>query len=464
MATDMDVDGSIEQSLTDGRNRPCFNDTQRAYFMVNCHMYGLNNVIAAVRKGGMSDFDFVLAIIKNHGFAIRFTTAAMKSNYGLVLAACTSQGLALGYASASLRNCRRIVSAACASSGGKALQYASIQLQDSFTVVIQACRSHGQALKYVSPRLRNSFTVARAACTQDGHALQYTSPLCRENVDIVKCACANNGSAYQYAQGPLQANVEIAEIAFSNHGFSLGYAPVHIRDNKKLAMVAVQQCADALEFVSPRLKQDKDVVLLAAAHDFEWSMQHPGRREDFALCNAPIDFQYQWEGRKLLKYVYDQVRTRVVFCREFLLGMKTASCPLSRLNIGEETPIAKLIASFLGVERQRESLLVLHKAVLLLARYMHFGITLPPAAEQAFQRHIYGDGFVTDGLRLLSCSHGSLYEFVLKEEYWVDTDADFTDADFDRYIRRPALDQLRTELRFTNNIIAHSCAWCVGAV
>ena len=58
---------------------------------------------------------------------------------------------------------------------GRALEYASAELQADQGVVLAAVTQDGRALQYVSAELRADREVALAAVTQDGFALEYAS-------------------------------------------------------------------------------------------------------------------------------------------------------------------------------------------------------------------------------------------------------------------------------------------------
>ena len=98
-----------------------------------------------------------------------------------------------------------------------------------------------------------------AAVRKDGRALQYASAELQADRELV-LAAVRNGRALKYASAELQADREVLLLL----GFqALFYAPAELRAEREFVLTVVQKYGSALDCASAELRDDREVVLAA---------------------------------------------------------------------------------------------------------------------------------------------------------------------------------------------------------
>ena len=99
-----------------------------------------------------------------------------------------------------------------------------------------------------------------AAVRKDGRALQYASAELQADRELVLAAVRKNGRALKYASAELQADREVLLLL----GFqALFYAPAELRAEREFVLTVVQKYGSALDCASAELRDDREVVLAA---------------------------------------------------------------------------------------------------------------------------------------------------------------------------------------------------------
>ena len=126
-------------------------------------------------------------------------------------------------------------------------------------LLLAAVRKDGRALQYASAELQADRGLVLAAVRKDGRALQYASAELQADRELV-LAAVRNGRALKYASAELQADREVLLLL----GFqALFYAPAELRAEREFVLTVVQKYGSALDCASAELRDDREVVLAA---------------------------------------------------------------------------------------------------------------------------------------------------------------------------------------------------------
>ena len=191
-------------------------------------------VKAAVAGQRYADGELLLAAVRKDGRALQYASAELQADRGLVLAAVRKDGRALQYASAELQADRELVLAAVRN--GRALKYASAELQADRELVLAAVRKNGRALKYASAELQADREVLLLLGFQ----------------------------ALFYAPAELRAEREFVLTVVQKYGSALDCASAELRDDREVVLAAVQSYSGALRYASAAQQADYDILLTAA--------------------------------------------------------------------------------------------------------------------------------------------------------------------------------------------------------
>ena len=127
-------------------------------------------------------------------------------------------------------------------------------------LLLAAVRKDGRALQYASAELQADRGLVLAAVRKDGRALQYASAELQADRELVLAAVRKNGRALKYASAELQADREVLLLL----GFqALFYAPAELRAEREFVLTVVQKYGSALDCASAELRDDREVVLAA---------------------------------------------------------------------------------------------------------------------------------------------------------------------------------------------------------
>ena len=198
-------------------------------------------------------------------------------------------------------------------SDGRALQYATKELQADAGIVLAAVAQNGHALRFASAALRDDPHVVLTALGQDGLAFQFASAAIRADPDVVlKGVIKNGGVALRYAAEELRSNPAIVLEMVKSNGRGLRYAANELRSDPTIALAAVTQNGSSLQFVDVGLRGSADIIE-AALHQSGKSLQYVAgeRRSDpetilaaAAGCRGDVE-----SLRYMLRYVGDDVAT-----------------------------------------------------------------------------------------------------------------------------------------------------------
>lgn len=166
-------------------------------------------------EGLKNDRRFILAVLSNNGYMLKYLTESQQDDPELVMTAITSCKSAFIHASFRMREDRQVVMHAVKHET-VALYITSKQLQDDFEIVFTAVTVHGISLQTASKRLQNDRKIVLAAVTQNGQSLQYAGEKLQNDREIVLAAVNQNGVAICWATKALQDDPEIKNAAPSD--------------------------------------------------------------------------------------------------------------------------------------------------------------------------------------------------------------------------------------------------------
>lgn len=134
----------------------------------------------------------------------------------------------------------------------------SPDLQECKDLVLLACKTgieeelleYGQFFSQLPSRWLNDFDVMAAVCKRFGRALQYASVELQDHQDLVALSINNNGLALCFASERLQNNTQLVRDAMRNNPLAFQYASESLRSNLDLIMLALSLDANLLRYVS----------------------------------------------------------------------------------------------------------------------------------------------------------------------------------------------------------------------
>ena len=273
-----------------------------------------------------ADHDVVLAAVAQNGYALCYTSAALKADSDfilqvldvcfwapfdddvevpdeikqlpevqvryealradkpVVLAAVAQNGNALRYASAALKDNRDFILqvldvcfwapfADAVKVPDEIKQLPEVQvryeaLRADKAVVLAAVAQFGGALLYASAALQGDHDVVLAAVAQFGGALKYASAALQADHDVVLVAVAQSGEALQCASAALQADHDVVLVAVAQDGRALQFASAALQADRDVVLAAVAQNGNALQYASAALKVDPGVVFIAMQNGY----------------------------------------------------------------------------------------------------------------------------------------------------------------------------------------------------
>jgi histidinol phosphatase-like PHP family hydrolase len=258
-------DDPLDRDRTDHDWR---NDRDIVLEAVKQHAWALRHASDALKN----DRDVVLEAVNQNYSALEYASDALKNDREMVLKAVKQNGLALEYASDTLKNDRDIVLVAV-NQNGRALNYASDALKNERDIVLEAVKKNGWALEYAGDALKNDREIVLEAVKQNGWALQHASNPLKNDREIVLEAVKQNGWALQHASNPLKNDREIVLEAVKNNGLALDFASNALQNDREIVLEAVKKGGGSLECASDALKNDREIVF-AAVREYDLALEY----------------------------------------------------------------------------------------------------------------------------------------------------------------------------------------------
>ena len=154
---------------------------------------------------------------------------------------------------------------------------------------------------------------------------------------------------------PLRSLVDAISRAVNEHGDG-DWTSVDLSGLQEFVSHILPNNGNYLRYASAALRNDREVVMVAAAQEYQCGSVR------YATDSASSALRAEFEGDRIVTHVRNQLQLRSCFFGPFLCAIALpapeaaaaaapggARCLLSRLNIGEESPIQQLIADFTGV-------------------------------------------------------------------------------------------------------------------
>ena len=182
-----------------------------------------------------ADLIVVTAIVKLDGSALRFASTELKNTPSVVIEAVRQYGFVLDFASDEMRNTPSVVIEALKRTCGRALEFAGDEVKNTQSFVLEAVRQTGTALEFASDEMKNTQAVVLEAVKNDGFALKHASAEMKNTQSVV---------------------IE----AVKNDGFALFFAGAEMQNTQSVVLEAVTQDCDSLQFASLQMKWTPSVV------------------------------------------------------------------------------------------------------------------------------------------------------------------------------------------------------------
>lgn len=218
-----------------------------------------------------ADPEIVFAAVRQNGNALEFVAEEMRGDRDVVLAALGSNGRCLRLAAEAMRSDREVVMAAVRADG-LSLEYADEAMKADQEVVLAATESDWRAFQLASEALQSDWEVLLVAIRSDWHVFDNQSDALKSDRDFILRAITQNldvlqcvAPAFKGDRGFIRDLIKIAPI----HALTFATGPVKV-DPEVLVPAMAQQplhAADLLEAAPPFVKSDRVVVIAASRHD-----------------------------------------------------------------------------------------------------------------------------------------------------------------------------------------------------
>jgi len=217
-----------------------------------------------------SDREFVLAVVKVRGWAIRYADAKLKSDREIVLAAANCDGFEAiqPYVNPKLFYDRQFMLVAVQMSD-QALQRMALNLRRDREILVAAvnCGGFDQVRPYIDESLYADREFLLTIAQMHGGVLRHAAQRLRADREIVLAAI--NCDGFEEVRPHIEASL-FSDRAFmltvvQIKGESLKYASLGLRSDYEIVLAAVRQSGRALQFAEPSLRTSSSLLHEAGA-------------------------------------------------------------------------------------------------------------------------------------------------------------------------------------------------------
>lgn len=170
--------------------------------------------------------------------------AAFRALVGIIIPSAYLSGWEVKYSTK-----EALLEAVCKGNGGSELKYASDELKEDQSAVLEIIKHDPKAMEHAAPALKKSREFILAALKLD------------KSKDYLK-------EMVSYADSSLQVNEEfILKLITEVQGIGLFHLPDHFMEHRDAVLALVKKNGSDLVHASPALKQDREVVKAAVSQD-----------------------------------------------------------------------------------------------------------------------------------------------------------------------------------------------------
>ena len=138
---------------------------------------------------------------------------------------------------------------------------------DDLIVMTALVRMCGGYLEFASDELKNTESVVLEAVTEFGLSLQYASDEMKNTQSVVLAAVKEFGFSLEFASDAMQNTQAVVLAAVKRTGCALGYASDAMKNTLPVVYEAVNENHEALGFASAEMQKEPSVVLAARRPD-----------------------------------------------------------------------------------------------------------------------------------------------------------------------------------------------------
>ena len=205
---------------------------------------------------------------------------------------------------AELQNARRVVLAALDGDGQFLEKPEFEKYQEDKEAVLRAVCHDGRALRFASSELQGDKDVVLAAISQKGWALEYASDALREDAQVVWTAVNESGLSIKSAGKAFHKDVAIMSAEIKENPYAIIYASTGIPEESYfvLAMEAMQSYGGAFDSIdSDRLTYEHYLALAKVAIKAEpWMFQFLKGKAKYDPALAVLAVQHNKDAIRLV--------------------------------------------------------------------------------------------------------------------------------------------------------------------
>jgi len=190
---------------------------------------------------------FVLAAVREDGFALEHASEALRDDREVVLAAVADAGAALQHAGAATRNSREVVITAIRQNGD-ALQFASEALRGSRELCLEAARANWRSLRFITKDLSgdSGFMLAALRETRNPEVFRNISRCLQVDKGLFLNSVKDYPHTFCYAAAELQFDKTFVLELVHVNGRAIGFASDVVKEDPEVMAAAVENAPDAV--------------------------------------------------------------------------------------------------------------------------------------------------------------------------------------------------------------------------
>ena len=209
-----------------------------------------------------SNKDFIFNIFKKHGsYIFSLVSESLKSDKEFILKLLKLEYICFAYIDYNLRNDKEFMMEAI-SINPETYEFASYELKNDKEFALQAIRKNPLSFPYASDKLKNDKDFTLQAINISFFVIEYIKTKFRDDKDIVLEFLKQDkyGDSLRFASNKLTNDKEFMLQVASLNVRALKNASDELKNNQEFILKAFEKDKRSIEFASDRLKNDKEFM------------------------------------------------------------------------------------------------------------------------------------------------------------------------------------------------------------
>lgn len=215
----------------------------------------------------LSDKKFLLTAVSTNGFVLQYLDKRFQNDKVFIIEAIKHNANVLKYLDPKYYNDKDIIMTSIENKKIDILKFVSSRLTNDRDFMFFAIKHNFHALQYASKELQNDKTLVLEAIHGEDERekdyqsiFKYASLKLKDNREIAKIVLNNNYFSFRYFSKRLRDDKDIALKALKYHLGNFKFVSARLRDDKEIALKGLKLHIDNYEYISRRLKKDREII------------------------------------------------------------------------------------------------------------------------------------------------------------------------------------------------------------